>query len=90
MSCMQCWLKGLLKQQPNETMQEKKTEGKKKNPHRQVTEFRIQAGGDALSSKSLQAKWSIWLPNILQYGPERTNKGPGGEGEPEERGRLKD
>ena len=37
---------------------------KKKNPHRQVTEFKIQAGGDALGSKPLQAKRSMWLPKI--------------------------
>lgn len=50
-------------------------------PPGQVTEFRTQACGDALNSKSLQAKWSIRLPKIIpQYGPERTNKGPGGKG----------
>lgn len=83
-------VKIFFKQEPDETMEENKTEGWK-NPHRQVTEFKIQAGGDALSSKSLQAKWSMWLPKIgPQYGPERTNKGPGSEQKQEERTWLKD
>lgn len=41
-------VKSLLKQEPNKTMEEKKTEEKKS--HREVTEFRIQACTDAPSS----------------------------------------
>lgn len=79
MSCIQGWLKGFLNESPLNP-QRRKIEGEKKS-HRKVTEFGIRARGDALSSKSLQAKWSIWLPEIIpQLGPERANKGLGSEG----------
>lgn len=80
---MQGWLKGFLNKSPAK-LQKRKRQGwgvGAEIPPGQVTEFRTQVCGDALNSKSLQAKWSIRLPKIIpQYGPERTNKGPGGKG----------